>query len=200
MRQGLSLWKFAEENPSDSQTQKNPSDSQTQPQALTMNIQAQPLTSTLVKPSGSQTQTQAPAQARPQAPAQAQPQPPAQAQPPRLPQAYLPQPQAVVRLLIRRAPSDSLYDEDNLFMDFTESEAFLIAKQACSKLLDQVTAFSSPERVDTEDHKKVINLSLPWHSSAVEIADHNFNIVTGKLSKCMKSLNPAKPLGRLSLP
>ena len=64
-------------------------------------------------------------------------------------------------------------------MDFTESKAFLIAKQACSELLDQVTAFCSPERVDTEDHKNVmemknpvyhdptratINLSLPWHS------------------------------------
>ena len=34
-----------------------------------------------------------------------------------------------------------------------------------------------------------INLTLPWHSSSVEIADRNFNIVTGK---SMKKLNPAK--------
>ena len=40
-----------------------------------------------------------------------------------------------------------------------------------------------------------INLSLPWHSSAVEIADRNFNIVMGKLSKRIKSLNPAKSWG-----
>ena len=43
--------------------------------------------------------------------------------------------------------------------------------------------------------RAAINLSLPWHSSAVEIADCNFNIVTGKLSKRMKSLNSPKPWG-----
>ena len=36
-----------------------------------------------------------------------------------------------------------------------------------------------------------INLTLSWHSSAVEVADHNFNIIMGKLSNNMKSLNPA---------
>ena len=60
-----SLWKFAEETSSGSQTQ---------PQAQTITFQARPVTGTTAKPSGSQTQTQAPAQARPQAPAQAQPQ------------------------------------------------------------------------------------------------------------------------------
>ena len=68
------LWKFAEETPAGSQTQ---------PQATTITVQAQPITITPVKPSGTQTQTQAPAQARPQAPAQAQPQAPAQTQLPR---------------------------------------------------------------------------------------------------------------------
>ena len=32
-----------------------------------------------------------------------------------------------------------------------------------------------------------INLSQPWHSVAEEIADLNFNIVTDKLNKGMKS-------------
>ena len=33
--------------------------------------------------------------------------------------------------------------------------------------------------------KASINLALPWHSVAAEIADLNFNIVTGKLNKRM---------------
>ena len=48
-----------------------------------------------------------------------------------------------------------------------------------------------------------ITLSLPWHSSAVEIADHNFNIVTGKLSKRMQqALAQAQPprLAQVQLP
>ena len=40
-----------------------------------------------------------------------------------------------------------------------------------------------------------INLALPWHSVATEIADLNFDIVTGKLNQCMKSCNPARPWG-----
>ena len=43
--------------------------------------------------------------------------------------------------------------------------------------------------------RAAINLSLPWHNSAAEIAGHNFNIIVGKLSKRMKSLNPAKLWG-----
>ena len=93
-------------------------------------------------------------------------------------------------------------------MDFPGSEASSVAKQACSELLDRVAAFCSLERGDAEDQRKVmgmqhpvyhdparatINLALPWHSSAVEIADPNFNIITGKLNKLIKSLNPAKP-------
>ena len=75
------------------------------------NVQAQPFTSTPVKPSDSQIQTQATAQAHPQAPVQAQSHSPAQAQPPRLAPAHLPQPQATDPLLVRQAPSDSLHDE-----------------------------------------------------------------------------------------
>ena len=40
-----------------------------------------------------------------------------------------------------------------------------------------------------------INLALPLHRVAAEIGDHNFNIFTGKLNKCMKSCNPARPWG-----
>ena len=79
-----------------------------------LNVQAQPVTSTLVKSSDSQTQTQATAQAHPQAPVQAQPHSLAQAQPPRLAPTHLPQPQATVPLLVRQAPSDSLHDEYTL--------------------------------------------------------------------------------------
>ena len=43
--------------------------------------------------------------------------------------------------------------------------------------------------------RATINSSLPYHSSTVEIADRNFNMGTGNLSKCLKSLNPAKPWG-----
>ena len=95
-------------------------------------------------------------------------------------------------------------------MDFSESETSLIAKQARSELLDRVATLFSLERSDAEDQNKVlgmqnlvsnaqaraaVNLSLPWHSSAAEIADCNFNIVTLKLLKCMKSLKLAKPWG-----
>ena len=117
-----------------------------------MNIQAQPVTSTPVKPLGSQVQTQAPAPARPQAPAQAQLQAPAQAQPPRLAQAHLPKPQAAVPLFVRRTPSDSLHDEDRLSMDFPESKGSLIAKQTRSELLDRVVTFCSLETPDAEDY------------------------------------------------
>ena len=89
-------------------------------------------------------------------------------------------------------------------------QASLREKQARSELLDKVAKFCGLERSDAEDKKKVlgmmnptfheptrasINLSLPWHSSAVEIADRNFDIVNGKLSKSMEPLNPAQPWG-----
>ena len=146
--------------------------------------QAQPVKSTPAKPSGSQTHTQAPAQTQPQAPAQAQL--------PRPAQAYLP------------------HDEDRLSMDFPESKVSLIETQAHSELLDWIAIFCSLKRSDTEDQRRVkgmknpvyhgptraaIHLALPWYRLAVEIADRKFNIVMGKLSKCMKSLNPAKRWG-----
>ena len=83
-------------------------------------------------------------------------------------------------------------------MDFTESKG-------CSELLDWAATFCSLERSDAEDQNKVlgmqnpvyraptraaINLSLPWHSSAVEMVDRNFNIVTGKSLNLAKSRGP----------
>ena len=106
------LWTFAEENPTGSQAQ---------PQAKTTNVQGQPVTSTPVKPSGSQTQTQTP-------------------------------------------------EEQN-------------------------KVFGMQNPVYHVPIGATINLSVPWHSSAVEIADHNFNIITGKLSKLIIN----KSLTQLSL-
>ena len=40
-----------------------------------------------------------------------------------------------------------------------------------------------------------IDLALPWHSVAEEIADLNLKIVTGQLNKRMKSCHPAYPWG-----
>ena len=96
----------------------------------------------------------------------------------------------------RRVVSESLHDEDRL-SDFPHTDASLIAKQARSQLLDWIANFCELERGETEDQRKVmgmkrptyhnpakasINLALPWHSVAEEIADLNFNIVTGNLS------------------
>ena len=43
--------------------------------------------------------------------------------------------------------------------------------------------------------KRAIELSLPLHSSTVPISQRNRDIVSGRLSKSMKSLHPAKPWG-----
>ena len=114
-------------------SEQKPSRSQTQPKTAT--TQAQPVTSTPVKPADPQ--KQAPAQAQKQARAQAQIWPLTPAQPPRPAAAFFPQPQATPPRGATRMPSESLLDEDRL-LDFPESEASLIAKQAQSELLDRV--------------------------------------------------------------
>ena len=43
--------------------------------------------------------------------------------------------------------------------------------------------------------RKSIELSLPWHSSTIPIADRNHSIVLGRLNKYMKEQHPAKPWG-----
>ena len=191
------LWKFAEQTPSGCQAE-------TKTKAAT--TQAQPATGTPAKPAAPQ--VKAPAQAKPQTPAQAQMRPPAPAQPPR------PAPVTSLKLGLLSlggaslVPSESL-DEDRL-PDFPESEADLIAKQARSELLDRVVSFCELEREDTKEQKQVmgvkhplyhdparstINLGLPWHSIAEEIADLNLKIVNGHINKCMKPCHPAKRLG-----
>ena len=42
--------------------------------------------------------------------------------------------------------------------------------------------------------RATINLALPWHSVAEEIADLNFNIVSGQLNRRIKFCHPAEPL------
>ena len=109
-----------------------------------------------------------------------------------------------------RVPSESL-DEDRL-SDFTESEASLIAKQAWSEYLDRVAAYCELERGHPKEQKRVmgmqrplyhdpgkatINLTLPWHNVANEIADLDLRIVNGHINKRMKQSRPAKPWGYL---
>ena len=43
--------------------------------------------------------------------------------------------------------------------------------------------------------RKSIELSLPWSSSTIPIADRNHNIVLGRLNKNMRDQHPAKPWG-----
>ena len=43
--------------------------------------------------------------------------------------------------------------------------------------------------------KKLIELSLHWHSSTIPIADRNLDIVLGKINKFMKDQHPVKPCG-----
>ena len=107
----VTLWKFAEQTPSGSQTRLK-----------TATTQAQPETCTLVK--SADPQKQAPAQAQLQT--QAQIRPPAPAQPPRPAPAYFPQPQAAPSRVggwARRLPSESLILKDRIW-DFPESRIF----------------------------------------------------------------------------
>ena len=43
--------------------------------------------------------------------------------------------------------------------------------------------------------KKSIELSLPWHSSSIPIANQNHDIVLGKLNKFLKNQHQVKPWG-----
>ena len=81
-------------------------------------------------------------------------------------------------------------------------------KQARSEALDRVAEFCNLDRQDPQIHKEVMGMrlpaynapakksseiSLPWHSSTIPIADMNHDIVRGKLNKSLKPQNPAKP-------
>ena len=90
--------------------------------------------------------------------------------------------------------------------DFID-EAALRERQARFELLDQVAKFCGLkiDRTGVTDttngigiinppyHASVrapINLALPWHNSAIEVADRNHKIVMGRLSKSQKSSTP----------
>ena len=91
-----------------------------------------------------------------------------------------------------------------------ENEAFLRETQARSEALDRVVEFCQLERTNAESKKvimgmqrliynvpkkRAIELALPWHSSTVQIAQRNQDVISGRLSKSMKSLNSNKPWG-----
>ena len=110
-------------------------------------------------------------------------------------------------VVVRRDDIDSLFNEDEFSIDLN-NEAVLKEKQACSEVLDKVAEFCNLDRQDPQIQKEVmgmrlpaynapakksIEISLPWRSSTVPIADMNHDIVRGKLNKSLKPQNPAKP-------
>ena len=82
-------------------------------------------------------------------------------------------------------------------------------KQGCSEReTDRVAEFCGLERANAGSKKEImhmhrpiynvskkraIDLALSWHILTIQIAQRNHDIVSGRLSKPMKTLNPAKP-------
>ena len=110
-------------------------------------------------------------------------------------------------VVVRRDDLDSLYNEEEFSID-VDNEAVLGEKQARSEAMDRVAEFCNLDRQDPQTQKEVmgmrlpaynapakksIEISLPWHSSTIPIADMNHDIVRGKLNKSLKPQNPAKP-------
>ena len=110
-------------------------------------------------------------------------------------------------VVVRHDDIDSLFNEEEFSVDL-DNEAVLKEKQARSEVLDKVAEFCNLDRQDPQIQKEVmgmrlpaynapakksIEISLPWHSSTVPIADMNHDIVRGKLNKSLKPQNPAKP-------
>ena len=110
-------------------------------------------------------------------------------------------------VLARRDDLDSLFNEEEFSVDL-DIEAVLKEKQARSEVLDKVAEFCNLNRQDPQIQKEVmgmrlpaynapakksIEISLPWHSSTIPIAEMNHDIVRGKLNKSLKPQNPAKP-------
>ena len=102
---------------------------------------------------------------------------------------------------------DSLFNEEEFSVDL-DNEAVLKEKQARSELLDKVAEFCNLDKQDPQIQKEVmgmrlpaynapakksIEISLPWHSSMIPIADMNHDIVRGKFNKSLKAQNPSKP-------
>ena len=100
----------------------------------------------------------------------------------------LPQGQGQDRLppvLVRHGDLDSLYGEENFSLDL-DNEAALREKQSRSEAVDRMAEFCKLDRQDPEAKKEImgmklpaynvlakksIELSLPWHSSTIPIAD-----------------------------
>ena len=110
-------------------------------------------------------------------------------------------------VVARRDDLDSLFNEEEFSVDL-DNEAVLKEKQARSEVLDKVAEFCNLDRQDPQIQKEVmgmrlpaynapakksIEISLPWHSSTIPIADMNHDIVRGKFNKSLKPQNPAKP-------
>ena len=109
-------------------------------------------------------------------------------------------------VVARHDDLDSLFEEE--FPVDLDNEAVLMEKQARSEILDKVAEFCNLDRQDPRIQKEVmgmrlpaynapakksIEISLPWHSSMIPIADLNHDIVRGKLNKSLKPQNPSKP-------
>ena len=110
-------------------------------------------------------------------------------------------------VVARRDDLDSLFNEEEFSVDL-DNEAVLKEKQARSEVLDKVAEFCNLDRQDPQIQKEVmgmrlpaynapakksIEISLPWHSSTIPIADMNHDIVRGKFNKSLKPQNPSKP-------
>ena len=105
-------------------------------------------------------------------------------------------------VVARRDDLDSLFEEE--FSVDLDNEAVLKEKQARSEILDKVAEFCNLDRQDPRIQKEVmgmrlpaynapakksIEISLPWHSSTIPVADLNHDIVRGKLNKSLKPQN-----------
>ena len=110
-------------------------------------------------------------------------------------------------VVARRDDIDSLFNEEEFSID-QDNEAVLKEKQARSEVLDKVAEFCNLDRQDPQIQKEVmgmrlpaynapakksIEISLPWHSSTIPIADMNHDIVRGKFNKSLKPQNLSKP-------
>ena len=108
--------------------------------------------------------------------------------------------------MARRDDLDSLFEEE--FSVDLDNEAVLKEKQARSEILDKVAEFCNLDRQDPRIQKEVmgmrlpaynapakksIEISLPWHSSTIPIANLNHDILRGKLNNSLKPQNPSKP-------
>ena len=108
-------------------------------------------------------------------------------------------------VVARHDDLDSFFEEE--FSVDLDNEAVLKEKQARSEILDKVAEFCNLDRQDPQIQKEVmgmrlpayhapakksIEISLPWHSSTIPIADMNHDIVRGKLNKSLKPQNPSK--------